>query len=607
MPLRILVVARWYPSHEVPGRGSFVADQVEALARAGAGVAVICPEPAYAEGLDGPHRAARLARIGRWAAVIGARLAFATPAGRGAPGAPVLRIPAPLPAGGDATRDPLTLADLEAAALVPVGVALHAAWPFDVIHAHTGLPDGLAAGALADALGVPLLTTEHDSSTPCRLKDPAMAAAYRGLMRPGRAVVAVSRALAGKIAERLGPDAGRIPVVPNVLPVDTFRIHPDADRDPNELLWVGTRKESKGSDTLLRAFALLHGERPAVRLRLIGRASSEADEARLVAFAGALGIADAVRFEPPTDRAGVAEAMARAALFIHPSPWETFGIVAAEALAMGLPVVATPSGGVEEIVGHDGQFGAIARDHDPASLAEAVAAALDRRSAFEPAALRASVAGRFAPGVVAADLLARFRALGAVAAGDGADLPTGDAVQLPVVVIVGFRRASAIARIPALPAGLAAGVAVVTSAPIHPLTGQPSGDPTPPLGVLDWTDVDVGRVFRARLAALGEAPPRNRGGWRSLRHPLRAFRRRRLWAAQGDLFAEERRRAVGQALARVRTSATPGPAAAPGPVMLLPLDADDLETIEPILADGDIVLAPGTLGWLVDRWESQPR
>jgi hypothetical protein len=38
--------------------------------------------------------------------------------------------------------------------------------------------------------------------------------------------------------------------------------------------------------------------------------------------------------------------------------------------------------------------------------------------------------------------------------------------------------------------------------------------------------------------------------------------------------------------------------------MVLPLDIDDLEPIEPLLVDGRVLLAPGTLGWLVDRWES---
>lgn len=600
MPLRILVIARWYPSHEVPGRGSFVADQVAALAEAGARVVVICPDPVYAEGLDGPERAARITRIERWAATIGASLAFAAPIGRGAPGVPVLRIPAPLPAGGDATRDPLALAALEAAALVPIGTALHAVWPFDVIHAHTGLPDGLAASALADALRVPLLTSEHDSTTPAKLADPAAAAAYRGLAGPGRAVVAASRALAAKIEERLGPDADRIQAVPNVLPVDTFRIRPDEGRDPNELLWVGSRKESKGTDTLLRAFALLRQDRPALRLRLIGRASSEAEEQRLAALSGDLGIAAVVRFEPPEDRAGVADAMARATLFVHPSPWETFGVVAAEALAMGLPIAATPSGGVEEILGPDGRCGTIARDHTPAGLAEAIAEALDRRAAFDPAVLRAHVVGRYAPEVVAADLLARFEALGATGAtagSDGPNLATSDGTDLSVIV-VGFRRSSALARIPMLPPGLAARLAVVTSGPVHPLTGRPTGDPSPRIDVRLWADVDIGEEFRARLAVLGDVPARSPGKWRTLRHPVRAIRRRRLWAAQPALFAQARGRAVAEAISAVR-----GPSGST-PVMVLPLDIDDLETIEPLLVDGRVLLAPGTLGWLADRWES---
>ncbi|HSO29453.1 MAG TPA: glycosyltransferase [Candidatus Sulfomarinibacteraceae bacterium] len=604
MPLRILIVARWYPSHEVPGRGTFVADQAAALAAAGAEVAVICPEPVHAEGLDGPARAERLARVERWAAVVGARLAFAAPIGRGAARVPVLRIPAPLPAGGEATRDPVELAALEAVTLVPVGTALRAAWPFDAIHAHTGLPDGLAAAALAEAVGVPLLTTEHDSSTPDRLAEPAAAAAYRSLLGARRAVVAVSRTLASRIEERLGPEAGGIDVVPNVLPIDTFAIRPDDERDPDELLWVGARKASKGTDTLLRAFALVHRHRPALRLRLIGRAASVAEEDRLVALAAELGVAASVRFEPPADRAGVAAAMARATLFVHPSPWETFGIVAAEALAMGLPVAATPSGGVAEILGNDGRFGTIARDHEPASLAAAITDALGRRAAFDPAALRAHVAGRYAPDVVAADLIARFEGLGAAARSGGPTLPAVDPAALPrAVVIVGFRRASAVARVPVLPPGLAAGLSVVTAAPVHPISGQPAGDPTPPLTVRAWVDVDPGAGFRARLAELGGAPPRSRGRWWTLLHPLDAIRRRRLWAAQPAIFAEARQRAVRAAIdGDQKSAATRG-----RPVTVLPLDADDLEWIEPFLGAGDAELAPGTLGWLADRWASAER
>lgn len=601
MAIRILVVARWYPSNDVPGRGSFVADQVAALRDAGAHVAVICPDPVYAEGLDGAGRQERLARIEAWAAVIGTRLQFARPSDRGAADVPVLRIPAPIPAGGSAARDPLTLSTLETATLLPVGTALHAIWPFDVIHAHTGLPDGLAAAALADSVGVPLLTTEHDSATPDRLTDPGMAAAYRSLIAPRRAVVAVSAALAGRISAQLGLASGEIGVVPNVLPIDTFDWDPARARDPDELLWVGARKESKGIATLLRAFAIIHAERPSLRLRLIGRPATVAEEHRLVTLAEDLRISAVVRFEPPTNRAGVAAAMARAGLFVHPSPWETFGMVAAEALAMGLPVAATPSGGVEEILGSDGRFGTIARDHEPASLAGAIGDALDRRAALEPASLRAHVAERLAPGVIAGALLARFADLGALEGPDLPELPGPGSLAVPVVV-VGFRRASALGRIPLLPKDLRAELVVVTSAPVHPVSGQSSGEPTSETDVARWMDVDPGAAFRSRLSDLGSTSAKPGGRWRSIRHPVRALQRRRLWAAQPESFAAARRQAVDEAITYAMGAALARGSGAPSPVMVVPIDADDLEPIQSAVADGRAVLAPGTLGWLADRW-----
>ncbi len=152
-------------------------------------------------------------------------------------------------------------------------------------------------------------------------------------------------------------------MVPNVVEVDAFAPGSGtAGRDGRELLWVGGRKANKGIDVLLAAFTRLHAARPDLRLRLIGRAPSETEEARCRSLARDLGIAGAVAFEGHASRSEVAAAMARAAVFVHPSPTETFGVVAAEALAAGLPVAATPSGGVEEVVGHDGRFGVIADD-----------------------------------------------------------------------------------------------------------------------------------------------------------------------------------------------------------------------------------------------------
>ena len=99
--------------------------------------------------------------------------------------------------------------------------------------------------------------------------------------------------------------------------------------------------------------------------------------------------------EPPADRAGVAAAMRRAGIFVHPSPFETFGMVAAEALASGLPVAARRSGGVEEILAGQTGGAELADGDDPEALADAILRLRSRLAEIDPAAIRATVTGRF--------------------------------------------------------------------------------------------------------------------------------------------------------------------------------------------------------------------
>ena len=116
-------------------------------------------------------------------------------------------------------------------------------------------------------------------------------------------------------------------------------------------------------------------------------------------------------FEPPTDRRGVAVAMARASVFLHGSRSETFGVVAAEALAAGLPVVATDSGGVTEILGTEAAaLGAVVPPDDVAAMARAIAEVLDRRATFDPERARASVRRRYGAAAVADRLIAIYEA-----------------------------------------------------------------------------------------------------------------------------------------------------------------------------------------------------
>ncbi len=607
MPINVLVVARWYPSHDQPGRGIFVADQVAALAAIGVRLIVVSPEGAlFQAARDGDLRVAET--IMPWVEAIAARPSFAVPRGWGAQGVPVVRIPAPIPTGPGAGREPADMAELQARTLVPIGVALARSWPIHIVHAHTGLPDGVSAARLAERLGVPLVVTEHESGLVRRLESERAQAAYRSLFGPGRRVVAVSAVLARQLSDLLDLPAASVEVIPNAVDVASFQVTgPDA-RDPDELLWVGSRQASKGMDELLGALRIARGERPDLRLRMIGSARGEGEDDRLRALARELGVEDAISFEPPADRVGVAAAMARAAVFVHPSPRETFGVVAVEALASGLPVAAAPSGGVDEILGTSGAFGEVAGSASAAGLADAILRTLARRTGFDPERLRAHAESRYAAPVVAGRILELYRSLlqdapvAEAATATGAVLseprhPSPDLTRIPVrhrfPIVVGLRRPSLVDRLNDLPPEMRGALSVVTSV-ATPGTAEDA------LFAATVFEADPQADFRAAQGRAGgpfPARPLLVRIVRRLRHPIRSRNLRRLASARRDMVTTSQQDAVRAAMAAAPSDAI---------VEILPIDADDVAIIGPLLGDR-VRFAPTTLRGLVDRWDADGR
>jgi glycosyltransferase involved in cell wall biosynthesis len=405
----ILVVARWYPSFDRPGSGTFVADQVRALRDAGVDLTVASFETVNVMSKR-DDRARIDALESAWGSVLGRTTALTTPRTWGA-GVPVARLPVVKTWRSQTGADTSEIVEHHARPFLAFGRAFAEATartgrPVEAIHAHTGIPDGMIALRLAEELGVGLVVSEHDSTLPERLADPGTRDAYSELVERAQVTV-VSHAFAHRIQAALGA-AGvgehTLQVVPNPVPIATFETTPDSPRDDDELLFVGARRPHKGIDTLLRATAIAASRRPRLHLRLIG-ASRPEDEALWIALAESLGIADRVRFEPEADRAGVAAAMGRAGIFVHASPWETFGMVAAESLVAGLPVAATPSGGVDEILGATGEAGEVATESTPEALADAIERLRLRLPEIDRTTLPELVERRFSPSIIAGRLL----------------------------------------------------------------------------------------------------------------------------------------------------------------------------------------------------------
>ncbi len=165
----------------------------------------------------------------------------------------------------------------------------------------------------------------------------------------------------------------RSSVIYNGVEPERFAPERGAGRRGRELALVCVARlaPEKGHDVLLRALAALAGEGRQVRLDIIGDGP---ERAALEALARQLGVASRVRFLGRRD--DVPKLLGEADAFVLPSLSEAFPLTVLEAMASGLPVVATAVGGVPEAV-RDGETGLMVAPGEPGELAGALARVLD--------------------------------------------------------------------------------------------------------------------------------------------------------------------------------------------------------------------------------------
>lgn len=204
------------------------------------------------------------------------------------------------------------------------------------------------------------------------------------LARRADALVVPSRAVADALVRRLGYPAERLWVVPNG--VDTRAVG-----GPGPVESVGTvsvLEPVKGLDVLLQAAAQVAEHRPTVRFTIFGEGSQRADLERL---ATELGIEGRVAFPGHVSQA---EAFGRLGVFVLSSHMENSPMALLEALAAGVPAVATRVGGIPEITGEDAA--SLVPPRDAVSLAKAIERLIDdpQRRASQIAVGRRRVAER---------------------------------------------------------------------------------------------------------------------------------------------------------------------------------------------------------------------
>src|SRR5579884_2390081 len=263
---------------------------------------------------------------------------------------------------------------------------------YDVVHSHYWL-SAVAGMSLARTWDAPHVAMFH---TVERLKEqqhgtpsaPTPSAATRIEME-GRIAASVDRVIVSTEHEReqlrrlYGLPAQKLPIIPCGVDLRAFTPGTPAERAEARralapdgrplLLFVGRLDPIKGIDLLLESVAL---SRSGARLLVVGGAAEGDPEVeRLRARAAELGLAERVSFPGAAPQEDLPRYYRAADALVVTSRYESFGLVAVEALACGTPVVASQVGGLPTII-RDGENGLLVRWRCPGAFAERIDALL---------------------------------------------------------------------------------------------------------------------------------------------------------------------------------------------------------------------------------------
>jgi len=255
---------------------------------------------------------------------------------------------------------------------------------YDVVHDNQTFGTGLL-GVMAD--GWPLLGTCHHPLTVDRGLDLEHAENWRRRLTLRRwygflamqkkvarqipRILTVSSSSKRDIVEQYGIGANQLEVVPIGADHTHFRPHPEIARVPGRIMTTASADVPfKGLLPLVEALAKLRTERPEAHLVVVGRLRADSPVAAAIER---LGVSAAVTFESAVSDDRMVELYAEASVAVVPSLYEGFSLPAVEAMACGVPLVATTGGALPEVVGEDGVTGLLVPPGDPGALALAIA------------------------------------------------------------------------------------------------------------------------------------------------------------------------------------------------------------------------------------------
>ncbi len=272
----------------------------------------------------------------------------------------------------------------------------------DIVHAHfTSV--GYIVSRLKNKMNIPFVMTEHSSSIMKPKIDRRLFNIANKAYKSADALIVVSLALKKIIKKRFGKDTIYIP---NIVDTELFNYSRKQKDEIFRFISIGRLVALKRMDLTIEAFAKAFRNNDKVSLTIFGEGP---ERAKLENMIEAYNIGHKVKLMGLQSRKQIAESLKNSDCFVLASQAETFGVVYMEALACGVPVIATKCGGPEAFINEEN--GLLVNVDDLPSLTEAIIYMYENINKFDREYIAHQTWLRFSPEIIVKRLIEAYKKL----------------------------------------------------------------------------------------------------------------------------------------------------------------------------------------------------
>jgi len=269
----------------------------------------------------------------------------------------------------------------------------------DLIHVQSVVRAGYVARIISRIFGIPYIISEHSSKYERYGVLEKKLLRIREVFLSSQLNIVVAPALAQILGKTLGIDPLSFMCIPNSINTDFFTIG-EKTKKSIVITSICYLSPNKGVEILLRGFVHVLNEVPDAKLLIAGDGTQRTE---LEILASDLGIRESAVFLGQLDRSSIRNLLHDTSVYVSTSYVETFGVTLIEALAAGVPVVATRSGGPNTIV--TDTVGLLVPIGNPIELSKAILKIIENYNSYSPDSIRSYCIENFGDGAVTSRLV----------------------------------------------------------------------------------------------------------------------------------------------------------------------------------------------------------